>query len=94
MSITYLALVKSAKSRTIFNHGLYISQDDCNSSYRWLVLKNRDKEAFAVLTVINGSSKKENILESYFDFEDLKEAKKTVRKNVVRQFLKWKYIRR
>ena len=57
-------------------------------------MKNRDKEAFTNLSVINSSSKKENLLETYFDFEDLKESKSKVRKNVLYQFLKWRYIRR
>ena len=57
-------------------------------------MHNRDQEALLVLSKINYSSVKESFIDTYMDLEDLKEAKKTKNRNVLSQFLKWRYIRR
>ena len=57
-------------------------------------MHNRDQEALLVLSKINYSSVKESFIDTYMDLEDLKEAKKTENRNVLSQFLKWRYIRR
>ena len=57
------------------------------------MLKKRDQEAFNIFS-INQNSTGENFVDTYLDFEDLKEAKTKDSKNIIVQFMKWKYIGR
>ena len=58
------------------------------------MLKKRDQEAFNIFSMINQNSTGENFVDTYLDFEDLKEAKTKDSKNIIVQFMKWKYIGR
>ena len=57
-------------------------------------MKNRKQEAFAVFSLINQNSTRENFVDTYIDFEDLKEAKMRDNRSILKQFMRWKYIRR
>ena len=57
-------------------------------------MKNRKQEAFAIFSLINQNSIGENFVDTYIDFEDLKEAKTRDSRNILKQFTRWKYIRR
>ena len=54
------------------------------------MLKNREQEALAIFSLINQNSTGEKME----DFEDLKETKTKDNKNILVQFMKWKYIGR
>ena len=64
------------------------------SNSRWLVSKNRDKEALHVLGRLHSHSNEEDFVNNYFVLEDLKEIRNAEPTGSLKQFFKWAYLTR